>query len=136
MYRFVLGNVQHITIPILDSDILCRLGKFRFFLPLVTLNAHIEPCIYRLCNILDRREVSLKEGLPLYIAGIFLTTIGILYLSYFSAGYFTIVSVFVLIVAGLVLYLGWVLHFDKDNKEFDNGSGGGGIFLEKPPTPS
>ena len=136
MYGFVLGNVQHITIPILDSDILCRLGKFRFFLPLVTLNAHIEPCIYRLCNILDRREASLKEGLPLYIAGIFLTTIGILYLSFFSVGYFTIVSVFVLIVAGLVLYLGWVLHFDKDNKEFDNGSGGGGIFLEKPPTPS
>jgi uncharacterized membrane protein YfcA len=88
-------------------------------------------------NILDRHEVSLKEGLPLYAAGIFLTIIGILYLSYFSVGYFTIISVFVLIVAGLVLYLGWVLHFDKDNKEFDNGSGGGGrIFLEKPPNPS
>jgi uncharacterized membrane protein YfcA len=88
-------------------------------------------------NTLDRHEVSLKEGLPLYVAGIFLIIIGILYLSYFSVGYFTIVSVFVLIVAGLVLYLGWVLHFDKDNKEFDNGSGGGGrIFLERPPNPS
>jgi hypothetical protein len=71
MYGLVLRNVQLITIPILDLDILCRL-----------------------------------------------------------------VSVFVLIVAGLVLYLGWVLHFDKDTKEFDNGSGGGGICLEKPPTPS
>jgi len=81
--------------------------------------------------------VSLKEGLPLYIVGIFLTTIGILFLSYFSVGYITLLSVFVLIVAGLVLYLGWRLHFDKDNKEFDNGSGGGGrIFLEKPPPPS
>jgi uncharacterized membrane protein YfcA len=80
--------------------------------------------------------VSLKEGLPLYIAGIFLTIIGILHLSYFSVGYSNLISVIVLIVAGLVLYLGWVLHFDKDNNEFDNGSGGGGIFLEKPPTPS
>lgn len=85
---------------------------------------------------MDRRGVSLREGLPLYIIGVLLIIIGILYLSFFSVGYFTIVSVFVLIVAGLVLYLGWVLHFDKDNKEFDNGSGGGGIFLEKPPTPS
>jgi hypothetical protein len=132
MYGFALGNVQHITIPILHSDILCLLGKFRFFLPLVTLNAQI----YRLCNILDRREVSLKERPPLYIVGVLLILIEILYLSYFSVGYFTIVSVFVLIVAGLVLYLGWVLHFDKDKKEFDNGNGGGGIFLEKPPTPS
>ena len=86
---------------------------------------------------MDRRGVSLREGLPLYIVGVLLIIIGILYLSFFSVGYFTIVSVFVLIVAGLVLYLGWVLHFDKDNKEFDNGSGGRGrIFLEKPPNPS
>jgi uncharacterized membrane protein YfcA len=82
--------------------------------------------------------VSLKKGLPLYVAGIFLTSIGILFLSHFSVGYITLVSVFVLIVAGLVLYLGWMLHFDKGNKEFDNGSGGGGgrIFLERPPNPS
>lgn len=86
---------------------------------------------------MDRRDVRLKEGLPFYIAGIFLTTIGIQFLSYFSLGYYTLVSVFILVAAGLVLYLGWMLHFDKDNKEFDNGSGGGRrIFLEKPPNPS
>jgi hypothetical protein len=41
MYELALGNVQHITIPILDSDILCRPGKFGLFLSLVTLNVHI-----------------------------------------------------------------------------------------------
>jgi len=78
--------------------------------------------------------VSLKEGLPLYIGGIFLIAIGILFLSSFSIGYNILLPILVFVSAGLILTLGWILHFDKDNKEFDNGGGGGGhIFLEKPP---
>ena len=37
------------------------------------------------------------------------------------------------IAAGTNFYLGWLTHMGKDNKEFDNGGGGGGrIFLDKP----
>jgi hypothetical protein len=62
---------------------------------------------------------------------------GILVLMYFRIGYYSLASVLVFIVAGLVLYLGWILLFDKENKEFDHGSGGERhIFLERPPNPT
>lgn len=81
--------------------------------------------------------MSLKEGLPFYIAGIFLdNNRNPIFVVFFSRILY-LRSVFILVAAGLVLYLGWILHFDKDNKEFDNGSRGRRrIFLEKPPNPS
>ena len=76
-----------------------------------------------------QNEMSLKEGMPFYIAGILLIATGFVILSYFGMGYYTLISILAFISAGLIGYVGLMLHFGKDNKEYDNSSGGKRAFL-------
>jgi hypothetical protein len=47
--------------------------------------------------------------------------------------YNTLVTFGAFIAGGLILYLGWLVHMDKDMKGYDNSSSGGRrIFLDKP----
>ena len=83
---------------------------------------------------MGKNDVSFKNGVPLYVAGFACTATGLFYLStYFvSSWYNTLSAVVALVAAGLMLYLGWLMHMDMDTKDFDNSSGGGKrIFLDK-----
>jgi hypothetical protein len=42
-------------------------------------------------------------------------------------------AIIAFIAAGIILYLGWLIHMGMDTKESDNGSGGGGkhIFIDR-----
>jgi hypothetical protein len=81
---------------------------------------------------MDENNVSFKKGIPLYITGIAIIAIGFSFYSMPSWSY-TLASLMAFIAAGIILYLGWLLHMGKDIKDFDDGSGGGGrIFLDKP----
>jgi hypothetical protein len=44
-------------------------------------------------------------------------------------GYYTLMSILAFISAGLIFYAGWMQHIGKDNKEYDNSSGGKRVFL-------
>lgn len=78
-----------------------------------------------------QNEVSLKEGMPFYIAGILLIATGFVFLSYFGIGmgYYTLMSILAFISAGLIFYAGWIQHYGKDNNEYDDSSGGKRVFL-------
>ena len=76
--------------------------------------------------------MSLKAGLHFYITGILLSAAGIVFLLYFTMGYYTLMSILAFISAGLIFYLGWMQHFGKHNKDYDNSSGGRRVFLDKP----
>jgi hypothetical protein len=81
---------------------------------------------------MDGNNVSFKNGVPLYITGIAIIAIGFSFYSVPSWTY-ALASLMAFIAAGIILYLGWLLHMGKDIKDFDDGSGGGGrIFLDKP----
>jgi hypothetical protein len=47
-------------------------------------------------------------------------------------GYYTLMFILAFISAGLIFYLGWMQHFGKYNKDYDNSSGGRRVFLDKP----
>ena len=81
---------------------------------------------------MSHTDVSLKAGLPFYITGILLSAAGIVFLLYFTMGYYTLMSILAFISAGLIFYLGWMQHFGKHNKDYDNSSGGRRVFLDKP----
>jgi hypothetical protein len=50
-----------------------------------------------------------------------------------SSWYSVLTAIGGFIAAGLILYLGWLMHMGKDTKDYDSGSGGGRrIFLDKP----
>ena len=73
--------------------------------------------------------MSLKEGIPFYVADILLISTGSVFLSYFDMGYYTLMSILAFISAGLIFYAGWMQHIGKDNKEYYNSSDGKRVFL-------
>jgi threonine/homoserine/homoserine lactone efflux protein len=76
---------------------------------------------------MDESDVSFKKGIPFYIAGIAIITTGFLF--YPVPSWFSLIA---FIAAGIIFYLGWLIHMGKDTKEFDNGSGGGKrIFIDR-----
>jgi hypothetical protein len=84
---------------------------------------------------MGENDVSFKRGLPLYVAGFACIATGLFYLSAYSISswYNMFTAIIAFIAAGLMLYLGWLIHMGMDTKEFDDGSGrGGSIFLDKP----
>jgi hypothetical protein len=84
---------------------------------------------------MDQNNVSFKNGIPFYIAGIASTEAGLFLLSAYSVSswYNILTAIIAFIAAGIILYLGWLIHMGLDTKDSDNGSGGGGrIFLDKP----
>ena len=78
---------------------------------------------------MSQNKVSLKEGMPFYIAGILSIATGSVFLSYFDMGYYTLMSILAFISAGLIFYAGWMQPIGKDNKEYYNSSGGKRVFL-------
>ena len=83
---------------------------------------------------MDQNDVSIKRGIPLYIVGIASIATGLYLLSEYSQSswYNTLSAIIAFIAAGLILYLGWLMHMGMDTRDSDNGSGGGGrIFLDK-----
>ena len=84
---------------------------------------------------MSKNDVSIKNGIPFYVAGFALIATGLFLLSTESEfpQYYTLVAIGTLIAAGLILYLGWLLHMGKDMERYDNSGGGGRrIFLDKP----
>ena len=84
---------------------------------------------------MDQNNVSLRNGIPFYVAGIASIATGLYLLSEYSVSswYNILTAIIAFIAAGLILYLGWLTHMGMDNTDSDNGSGGGGrIFLDKP----
>ena len=84
---------------------------------------------------MDQNDVSIKRGIPFYIAGLASIATGLYLLSEYSLSswYNTLSAIIAFIAAGLVLYLGWLTHMGIDTKDSNNGGGGGGrIFLDKP----
>jgi hypothetical protein len=84
---------------------------------------------------MGENDVSFKRGLSLYIAGITSIATELFLLSVYSISswYNMFTAIITFIAAGLMLYLGWLIHMGMDTKEFDDGSDGGGrIFLDKP----
>jgi hypothetical protein len=76
---------------------------------------------------MDESDVSVKKGIPFYIAGIVIITTGLLF--YPVPSWILLIAFF---AAGIIFYLGWLTHMGKDSKEFDNGSGGGKcIFIDR-----
>jgi hypothetical protein len=81
---------------------------------------------------MDGNNVSFKRGIPFYITGIAIIATGFSFYSMPSWCY-KLASLMAFIAAGVIFYLGWLIHMGKDIKDFDDGSGGGGrIFLDKP----
>jgi hypothetical protein len=79
---------------------------------------------------MDQNGVSFKLGIPFYM-GIASIATGLVLSA--SSWYNTLTAIIAFIVAGLILYLGWLTHMGMNTKDSDNGSGGGGrIFLDKP----
>jgi hypothetical protein len=79
--------------------------------------------------------VSLRNGIPFYVAGIASIATGLYLLSAYSVSswYNMLTAILAFIAAGVILYLGWLTHMGMDTTDSDNGSGGGGrIFLDKP----
>jgi hypothetical protein len=84
---------------------------------------------------MSKDHVSLKEGIPVYVAGFACIATGLFLLSANSESSWhnTLVAFGAFIAAGLMLYLGWLIHMGMDMKDYDNSSGGGKhIFLDKP----
>jgi hypothetical protein len=84
---------------------------------------------------MSENDVSIKNGIPFYVAGFALIATGLFLLSTNSEfpQYYTLVAFGTLIAAGLMLYLGWLIHMGKDMKGYDDsGDGGRRIFLDKP----
>jgi hypothetical protein len=81
---------------------------------------------------MDGNNVSFKKGIPFYIAGSATIATGFFFYS-MPSWYYSIATLIAFISAGVIFYLGWLIHMGKDIKDFDDGSGGGGrIFLDKP----
>jgi hypothetical protein len=81
---------------------------------------------------MDGNNVSFRKGIPLYITGIVIIATGF-FLHSEPSWSNTLASLMAFIAAGIILYLGWLIHMGRDANEFDDGSGGGGrIFLDKP----
>jgi hypothetical protein len=84
---------------------------------------------------MDQNNVSLRNGIPFYVAGIASIATGLYLLSEYSVSswYNMLTAIIAFIAAGLISYLGWLTYMGMDNTDSDNGSGGGGrIFLDKP----
>ena len=84
---------------------------------------------------MSKNDVSIKNGIPLYVAGFALIAMGSFSISADSefSLYYTFVAFGSFIAGGLLLYLGWLLHTGKDMKGYDDSGGGGRrIFLDKP----
>lgn len=84
---------------------------------------------------MDQNNVSLRNGIPFYVAGIASIATGLYLLSEYSVSswYNMLTAIIAFMAAGLILYLGWLTYMGMDNTDSDNGSGGGGrIFLDKP----
>jgi hypothetical protein len=84
---------------------------------------------------MDQNNVSLRNGIPFYVAGIASIATGLYLLSAYSVSswYNMLTAILAFIAAGVILYFGWLAHMGMDTTDSDNGSGGGGrIFLDKP----
>jgi uncharacterized membrane protein len=82
----------------------------------------------------DRNNVSFKNGIPFYIAGIASIATGLFLLSAYSVSswYNMLTAIIAFIAAGIVSYLGWLIHMAMDTKDSDNSSGGGKhIFIDR-----
>jgi hypothetical protein len=80
---------------------------------------------------MDESDVSFKKGIPFYIAGIAIITIGFFFYS-IPSWFYSLAALIAFIAAGIIFYLGWLIHMGKDTKEFDNGSGGEKrIFIDR-----
>ena len=84
---------------------------------------------------MDQNNVSLRNGIPFYVAGIASIATGLFLLSAYSVSswYNMLTAIIAFIAAGIIMYLGWLIHMAMDTKESDNGSGGGGkhIFIDR-----
>jgi uncharacterized membrane protein YfcA len=89
---------------------------------------------YKSYIIMSKNDVSFKRGLPLYVVGFACIATGLYLLSEYSQShwYNTLSAIIAFMAAGIVLYLGWLLHMGMDTKDSDNSGGGGRIFLDKP----
>jgi hypothetical protein len=84
---------------------------------------------------MSKNDVSFKRGIPLYVAGFACIAFGMFLLSgYSESSWYSVLTAIVgFIAAGLILYLGWLIHMGMDMKDYDNSGGGGRrIFLDKP----
>ena len=80
---------------------------------------------------MDTNNVSFSKGIPFYIAGTAIIATGFFFHS-MSSWYYSLSALIAFISAGIIFYLGWLIHMGKDTKEFDDDSGGGKrIFLDK-----
>jgi hypothetical protein len=84
---------------------------------------------------MGKNNVSFKKVIPLYVAGFACIAMGLFDLStyFITSWYNTFSAVVAFVAAGLILYLGWLMHMGMDTRDSDNSSGGGRrIFLDKP----
>jgi|GEM_PF-1282571 hypothetical protein len=84
---------------------------------------------------MNKNDVSIKNGIPFYVAGFALIAMGSFLISADPeiSLYYTFVAFGSFIADGLLLYLGWLLHMGKDMKGYDDSGGRERrIFLDKP----
>jgi hypothetical protein len=81
----------------------------------------------------DRNNVSFIKGIPFYMGIVSIAT-GLFLLSAYSVSswYNMLTAIIAFIAAGIILYLGWLIHMGMDTNDSDNGSGGGKhIFIDR-----